>query len=197
MNKLLVCWQSAWVCWGLACWVLLMPGTAQADHRFIDMAEGHASSVRIKAAYLYRFGAFVQWPDDMFSTADAPLVIGVLGADALADELATLIGGRSLQGRPIAVRRLRDGDIPPGVHMLFIGQRATGREAELLASARGLHVLTVTDDASPEVPRGMINFVTDDGRVRFDVCLKAAQDANLGISARLLAVARRVRPDAP
>jgi len=175
-----------------------MSGAAWADDRFVDPAlEGHASELRVKAAYLYKFGAFVEWPAQTFSAADAPVVIGVLGADGLADELATLVGGRSLQGRPIGVRRLRAGEGLAGVHMMFIGPQATGTGGGLLAAARGLHVLTVTDEPPSEVPRGMINFVSDNGRVRFDVCLKAAQQAGLVISARLLAVARRVVPGAP
>ena len=198
MNRLLVCWQSAWACWGLASSIILMSSAAWADDRSIDpAAEGHATALRVKAAYLYKFGAFVEWPDDTFVAVDAPVVIGLLGADALADELVTLISGRSVQGRPIAVRRLRAGEGLAGIHVLFIGHHARGRQAELLAAAHGLHVLTVTDEPQSAVQRSMINFVSDDGRLRFDVCLNAAQQARLGISARLLAVARRVNARAP
>ena len=199
MNRLLVCWQSAWAWWGLAGWFILVSGAAWADDRITDPAfDGQASELRIKAAYLCKFGAFVEWPDHTFPAADAPVVIGVLGADALADELSTVIRGRSLQGRRIAVRRLRAGDGLAGLHVLFIGLHApVGAEADLLAAARGMHVLTVTDAPPSEGARGIINFVSDNGRVRFDVCLKAAQEARLVISARLLAVARHVMPSVP
>jgi hypothetical protein len=198
MNRLLVSWQTVRACWGLLCWVTLASGTAWADDRPTDPAADSAmSELRVKAAYLYKFGAFVAWPDRSFSAADAPVVIGVLDADVLADELSMLIGGRSVQGRALAVRRLRTGDSLAGIHVLFLGHAADGRAAVWLAAARGQPVLTVTDQAQPAVPGTMINFVREGGRVRFDVFLKPAEQASLGISARLLAVARRVEPGAP
>jgi hypothetical protein len=203
MNRLLVSWrtvgwQGARACWGLVWWMSVVSGAAWADDRPIDpSADSAMSELRVKAAYLYKFGAFVQWPDRAFASADAPVVIGVLDADSLADELSMLIGGRSVQGRSLAVRRLRSGDSLAGIHMLFMGHPTDGRTAVWLAAARGRPVLTVTDRAQPAVPGTMINFVHDGGRVRFDVFPKAAELASLGISARLLVVARRVEPGAP
>ncbi len=77
---------------------VLCPGPAQAD--------AQADEYRVKAAFLYKFGGYVEWPDRSFARADSPIAIGVMGADALADELAQIVSGRNVSGRPVLVRKL-------------------------------------------------------------------------------------------
>jgi len=151
-----------------------------------------AAEVQIKAAFLYKFGDFVQWPPAAFARPDSPFVIGVLGAEDVAAALDGLVADRTLQGRPIAVRRLRRGDGPAGLHVLFIGQAESARMAETLALARGHPLLIVTESENALAAGSMINFVPEENRVRFDVALAAAEREQLKISARLLSVARRV-----
>lgn len=147
-----------------------------------------ATAVQVKAAFLYKFGGFVDWPPGAFAAADTPLTIGVLGADALADELERIVAGRNVQGRPVKVRRLKRGETVAQLHVLFVGQGDIPQDAR--DAKQGLLVVTESEDAPP---RGsMINFVTVDDRVRFDVALGPAERGNLKISARLLAVARKV-----
>lgn len=146
----------------------------------------------IKAAYLYKFGGFVEWPQGAFAAPAAPLVIGVLGADALADELDQAVAGRRVQERPVAVRRLRPGERIEGVHVLFVGAAQDARLAEVAAGVRGRPVLVVGESESATGRGAMINFVVAQNRVRFDVALPAAEAGGLKISARLLGVARRV-----
>jgi hypothetical protein len=185
--------RRAWMCLAM-----LLTGLARADEWPGEAPHGADSELRTKAAYLYQFGAYVVWPEGAFATADAPVVVGLLDAGALADELALFVGGRSVQGRTIVIRKLQPEDPVAGVHMLFVGQGANGRVAAALSAARSLPVLTVSDAPSPAQGAGaMIRFVSVDGRLRFDVSPKAAELSHLGISARLLAVARRVDPGAP
>lgn len=149
------------------------------------------SETEIKAAFLYKFGDFVQWPPEAFADAAAPLVVAVIGADALASALERLVAERSVQGRPVTVRRLRRGEPLAGVHVLF----ARAGDAELraiLASAGRQPILVVTDSESGLGAGSAINFVIEDERVRFDIALPAAERARLKISSRLLSVARRV-----
>lgn len=150
------------------------------------------AQVRIKAAFLYKFGGFVEWPDAAFAGPETPLVIGALGADALADELERVTAGRRVQDRAVAVRRLRPGEKPEGVHVLFIGESQNARIAEVAAALRGEPVLVVSESASATSRGSMINFVVEGNRVRFDVALPPAEAGHLKISARLLGVARRV-----
>jgi hypothetical protein len=160
------------------------PCRAQSD---LQIAE-----YKVKAAFLYKFASYVEWPPQVFERAETPLVIGVAGADALSDELARLIAGRSIGGRPMVVRRLRRGEAVDGVHILFIGRSDGGRLSETLASAKGRPVLTVTESEDAFALGSVINFVIVDDKVRFDVALREAEQANLKVSARLLAVARKV-----
>ena len=147
---------------------------------------------KVKAAFLYKFASYVEWPADVFERPDSPFVIGVTGADALADELAQILVGRSIGGRPVAVRKLRRGDPVSGLHILFVGRSNRGLPSDVLASAKGRPVLTVTESEDAFALGSVINFVIVDDKVRFDVALREAEQANLKVSARLLSVARKV-----
>lgn len=151
---------------------------------------GATPEYRVKAAFVYKFGDYVQWPADAFARADSPVVFGVLGSDALADELARLSAGRTLGGRDVVVRKLVAGEAWAGLHVVFVGGEDATRVAAALAAGAGRPVLTVTEARSGAA--GMINFVVVADKVRFDVALPPAEAARLKISSRLLAVARRV-----
>jgi hypothetical protein len=161
-----------------ALWLLAGPAAAQPARL----------EVQVKAAYLYKFAGFVDWPGTAFPRPDSPLVIGVAGNDELAAQLEQVVAGRSVGGHPLAVRRVRQGDSPAGLHVLYVG--GPERWTELLAGARGLPLLTVGDAA--EVPGNMIRFLVLDERLRFEVALGPVAPSGLRISARLLAAAVRV-----
>ena len=182
MTRLLrACALSIGVAAGIA-----SPRPAQAD--------AQADEYRVKAAFLYKFGSYIEWPSGTFARADSPVAIGVMGADALADELAQIVSGRNVNGRPVLVRRLRPGDPIAGLHVLFIGGVDRGRLAEILAAAKGQALLTVTESEEGLELGSMINFVVVENKVRFDVAPPPSESDNLKISARLLGVARKVVP---
>ncbi|RNF86123.1 YfiR family protein [Montanilutibacter psychrotolerans] len=161
---------------------------------FLDAtaAELQASEYRVKAAFVYKFGDYVEWPAEAFAGPSAPITIGVVGADALADELARISAGRVLAGRPVVVRKLRHGDSLAGMHVVFIG-RAEGRQlATALDATKGRAALTVTESSEGFRLGSMVNFVVVADKVRFDVALRPAEASRLKISSRLLAVARTV-----
>jgi hypothetical protein len=155
-------------------------------------SENRAAEVQIKAAFLYKFGEFVQWPPAAFARPDAPFAIGVLGADDVAAALEQVVAERTVQGRPVVVRRLRRGDPLAGLHVLFIGHSDSARLAETLAAAKGQALLTVTESDNAISHGSIINFVAEDQKVRFDIALPPAERGQLKISSRLLAVARKV-----
>ncbi len=155
-------------------------------------ADAQADEYRVKAAFLYKFGSYIEWPGGSFARADSPVAIGVMGADALADELAQIVAGRNVNGRPVLVRKLRPGGPIAGLHVLFIGGSDSGRLAEILAAARGRALLTVTESEEGLELGSMINFVVVEDKVRFDVAPPPPESGNLKISARLLGVARKV-----
>jgi hypothetical protein len=145
----------------------------------------------VKAAFLYKFAAFVEWPTGTFQRPDDPIVLGVAGNDAVAADLEQVVAGRMMEGRPVAVRRLRDGEPVPALHVLMIGQAADQRVRSLSAATPG-PVLVVTEQDNGLRLGGVLNFVTEGGRVRFSASLPAADARSLRLSARLLAVAQAV-----
>ncbi|MRV74012.1 DUF4154 domain-containing protein [Duganella sp. FT92W] len=140
----------------------------------------------VKAAFLYKFLGYVEYPQET-----GPLVVGVLGADDIGAELARITTGRNVGGRPITVRTLREGDGLTGLHMLFIGADAA-RSTAMLRAAQQQGVLTVTESDNGLQQGSVINFRLVEDRVRFEVSLPAAEKNGLKLSSRLLSVAYHV-----
>lgn len=186
-------WVSRWLaaCRGflVGTLVMLLAAGGASDGR---AQAPRALEHQVKAAFLYKFLSYVQFPARPQATPDAPLTIGVIGADALADELAQLAADRRVNGLPVIVRKLRAGDSVSGLHILFIGRAANGSAASTIATARAEGILTVTESEDAFARGSVINFVVVDDKVRFDIALQPAEQANLKISSRLLAIARKL-----
>lgn len=153
-----------------------------------------AMQQRIKAAFLYKFASYVQWPGNAFPEPASPIVIGVVGADPIAHELEQAVVGRSVGGRPLEIRRpARPEAAKDCCHILFVGSGVEPeRTAQWLANAQGRPVLTVTE-TNADLPAGsVINFLAVDERVRFDISRDAAERNNLQLRSQLLQVARHV-----
>jgi hypothetical protein len=155
---------------------------------------GNLLERQVKAAYLYKFAGFVEWPEGVFTRPDSPVIIGVAGADLIAEQLESAVAGRNANGRPLQVRRLRKGEGVNGLHILFVSAALDKAPAqELMNAARGQPVLTVTDADDGAGLGAMICFVMADERLRFEVALRYAAAARLRISARMLQAALRVQ----
>jgi len=152
-----------------------------------------ASERSVKAAFVYKFLGYVEWPDNAFASGDAPIVVGVIGADDVAAELADIVRGRSVNNRPVEVRRLHAGDPVIGVNVLFVGAAEHARLPQIMRAAAARNVLTITEVDDGLDLGTVINFVLVDGRVRFEVSLDAAERAGVRLSSRLLSVAHLVR----
>jgi hypothetical protein len=160
-------------------------------------AQREAQEHEVKAAFLYRFLPFIEWPAQAFRDSKAPVTIGVLGADDIAASLEQVLPGRTAQGRTVLVRRVRPGEPLAGVHLLMVG-RAEQERLPALARATAGHGVVLVGDGEDALDRGAaIGFLIDDGRVRFQVSLPAAERSGVRISARMLAVAHHVRAAAP
>ena len=183
-------WRGALVPLLLVLFALLGAARAQAQAPSVNPALER----QVKAAYLLKFAAFVEWPDASFARPDSVLEIGVAGNGPLADALTAMAATRTINGHPVAVRRIRAGDALAGLHILFVdGETGPGAARELLTAAQGLALLTVSDAAEQADSGCMINFVVDAERLRFDVLMRPVAASGLRISARMLAVAHRVR----
>lgn len=155
-------------------------------------AEAGSLESRVKAAFIYKFVDYVEWPETAFAQPGAPVMIAVIGADAVADELAQIAEGRKVNERAVIVKRIRSGDSLSGVHILFIGSGAVAQLAPLLQAARSLSILTVTEAEGVLAQGSVINFIVVDRRVRFEISRDSASKNKLRLSSRLLAVAQHV-----
>jgi hypothetical protein len=148
----------------------------------------------VKAAYLFRFLSFIEWPPGAFATAQSPIAVGVLGAEDVLYEMQDLVQGRTVQGRGVTVQRVRPGEDVAGLHVLFVGRRSI----EQVARIGSVHALLVVSDAPYGLETGaVVNFVRAEGRVRFEVDLDAAARRGIRVSSRMLAVASHVRQGKP
>lgn len=170
----------------LAAWTAIPAASA----REAEAAE--ISQQQVEAAYLYKFGGYVTWPEDVFAKPDSPIVIGIAGAEALADDLGAMVAGHSIGGRPVTVRRIHDGESLAGVHILFIGTPRSAQAAGLFEASRGRPILVVTEGADGLSLGGAVSFVVVDDRVRFDVSLDAVQQNGLKLGSPLLSVAHAI-----
>jgi len=169
-----------------ACMLVLALGSGLAQ------AQGAASERGVKAAFVYKFLGYVEWPQAS-AQPDAPLAVGVIGADDLATELADVVRGRTVGARPVEVRILHQGDPPTGLSVLFIGGSDKARIAALARAALARNVLVITETEGALDHGSVINLIVLDGRVRFEVSLDSAERAGLKVSSRMLAVAHLVR----
>ncbi len=158
-------------------------------------AGGAALARSVKAAFIYKFLGYTEFPASAFGDAASPVVIGVIGADAMAAELARIVAGRAINSRPIVVKQFVDGD-NLGVHLLFVGGTDCARAAGVLRQARA-PTLVVTECGNGLPAGSIINFRIVEERVRFDVSLDAADKNNIKLSSRLLSVANHVSKGAP
>jgi hypothetical protein len=191
--SLSACCYAAWLAFGfLPPGLLLLPSEAEAQ----STQQTTEIERQIKAAYLHKFTSFVEWPPGTFADAGSPIVIGVMGEDALADELVDLVAGRTVNGRSLSVRKLQRGDSLAGMHVLFLGRLERNRLLEVLAALKGQPVLTVTDSDEAYALGSMINFVVTKGKLRFEVALAPTEASRLKISALMLAAAYKVVKEA-
>lgn len=152
-----------------------------------------APEFSIKAAYLYKFASYVEWPDGTFPSPQSPLVIGVIGDNELADELGRIVSGQTVQGHPVQTRRLQPDEPLAGVNVLLIGRLEGVALQKVLANAREHAVVTVTESEDGFAQGSMINLLVVENKVRFEVALGPVESAHLHISARMLSAAYSVQ----
>ena len=154
----------------------------------------------VKAAFVYNFAKFVQWPADAFPRTDAPLTICIVGTDPFGPSLDETLKGEHLDGHPLAAVR-HQAPPPAGTcHVLFVSASEEGRYGELLAAIDSTRTLTVGDTISFLDAGGYLAFYLDNGRVRFAVNSDLAGADGLDVSSKLLRVAMPHKPrqgDAP
>jgi len=146
---------------------------------------------QVKAAYVYNFGKFVTWPSNATPETQS-FDICILGKDPFGPVIDATVAGDSIDGKRIIVRRIAKVQEVDPCSVLFISQSEERRLAPVLADAKHLNLLTVSDIKDFAERGGMIGLVTQGDRIRFVVNRKAADEAHLQLSSELLKVATRV-----
>ena len=163
----------------LAAILLFAPGLAKAAS--LEFA--------VKAAYLYKFAPFIEWPGTAFAAADSPIVICIVGKDPFAQILDQQIVGQRVAGRMLTVRRLASISSNSGCQIAYLGESTDQSPSQSIELLRGQAVLTVSDGAARASDRGVVNLVVDHNRVRFEIDERAAVQNHLTISSKLLSLA--------
>jgi hypothetical protein len=153
---------------------------------------GSADEYSVKAAYLYNFAKFVEWPAE---TGDLgkPLVIAVLGKNDFGAVLKRTVQGETVNGRVISVLSVSRLEDLLYCHILFLGSLNKKRLAGILRATEGAGILTVSETDEFIQLGGVIAFVSEGNKIRFEINLGAARQNRLNISAKLLRVAKGVR----
>ena len=154
------------------------------------------SEYEVKAAFLFNFAKFVEWPAEAFSNPSEPIRLCVLGEDPFGRVLDQAVQDKSINGRTLMILRSQQVRGLRACHILFVGTSEKERLAEIFAALQGSSALSVGDTEQFVQSGGAIQFNLQDNRVRFTINLAAAERARLKISAKLLSLARVVRDDA-
>jgi hypothetical protein len=151
------------------------------------------SEYQVKAAFLYNFTKFVDWPPQLGDNHGTPFAICVFGEDPFHGVLENMVEGKSVNGQALAVRHIKSVEGAQGCRIAFVSSSEKDRLRPILNALRGSEVLTVGDTEGFAEMGGVINFTLVDNRVRFQINLDAAKVQRLKISSRLLRLAQVVR----
>lgn len=176
--------------------LLVAPLAARAhDHDRAGAATAHERT--FKAAFLYKFLSYTEFPAHAFSDAGAPFVIGVAGSDEMAKEVARIVAGRAINGRAVSVQLLHEGEAAAPVHLLFVAGHDCAKVVRVLRQWSPAPILLVSECGHGLQAGSTINFKVIERQVRFDVSLDAAEKSNIKLSSRLLSVANHVSKGVP
>jgi uncharacterized protein DUF4154 len=159
----------------------------------LSFAQNPAVESQVKAAFLYNFSKFIEWPARAFARPTEPFTFCLTG-DPFGGELEKTIQGETLNGRPLTVRHLASGDSVTGCHVLYVGLAEGRRAAEMIGSASTSPMLSVGEGDDFIDNGGTIHFIQSGHRVRFEISPEAADRAGLRVSSRLLRLADIVHP---
>lgn len=161
-------------------------------HALLSVSPALAQSEdAVKAAFLYNFAKFTEWPAGAFPDAKAPIVIGFVGGGALADTFEKAVTGKNANGRDLQVKKLADAAGSESCHIVFVGDGA--KTGAVVGQVKGKPVLTVSDAAGFVGGGGMIGFQADGGKVGFDMDLDPAKAANLKMDDKVKKIAKSVK----
>ncbi len=150
----------------------------------------------VEAAFLSNFGKFVEWPANAFPPPGAPMVIGIYGENPFQGSLADIVHGRTIDGRQIIVQSVSFNGVQ-NCQLLYISPSEQKNVAAVVRKLNGVSVLTITENVDPAQSGAIINFVTRNHQIRFEINDAAARRARLKISSKLLSLAVKIALNPP
>lgn len=150
------------------------------------------SEDEVKAAYLYNFAKFVEWPEESFADASAPIHLCVLNDPSIGSELSRIVKDKHITGRSVVVVPIQNGEQGRSCQILFINSAQSSQVEHIIKVLQGASVLTVGETTGFVEQGGIVNFVIQNDQVHFQVNHRAATQSRLRMSARLLSVAKLV-----
>ena len=173
---------------------LLLIALLQGCSHILSAQAPFASEYEVKAVFIFNFTQFVEWPSSSFSSAQAPLVIGVLGDNPFGSYLEDAVAGEKAHGHPIVVYYYKNPDEVEACNVLFINQSKSNEMSNIMAKLSGKGVLTISDANGFLQQGGIVRFFTKNNKISLQVNLDAAKSANLDISSKLLRICEIYAP---
>jgi YfiR/HmsC-like len=150
---------------------------------------------QVKAAFLYNFAKFVEWPSQAFKMPKDPITVCVLGHNPFGGALEEVIHGKLIDGRPFAFRQVDDAHEASACQILFVSASESKHFRSLCGNLKPSGILIVGEEEGFAADGGVINFKLNDGRVRFQINVAAAEREQLHISSKLLSLAQIVKSE--
>ena len=147
---------------------------------------------QIKAAFLFNFTQFVEWPVNAFPDPETSLIIGVLGEDPFGNYLEETVTGEKVNGHLLVIQHYENIEEAKTCHILFINQAETNKPEQAVINLKGKYILTVSDGNNFIKQGGMIRFITKNNTIQIQINSEAAKEANLIVSSKLLRIAEVV-----
>jgi uncharacterized protein DUF4154 len=146
----------------------------------------------LKAAFLYNFANFAEWPADVLAPAQR-LSLCVVGDDAVANAIEQVIKGRAVEGHELIVQIVKPDGPLRSCHLLYVGGRDAKRSSQILETLKGSTVFSVGESDNFAESGGVVQLIAEKDRMRFAVNVASAQRARLHISSKLLKLATIVK----
>ena len=162
--------------------LLLTPVASRAQ-------EAQPSEYQVKAAFIFNFAKFVEWPPEVFTNASSPIVIGILGDNPFGNDFEQTIFNKRINEHPVQVKEFREPKETTNCHILFVSSSEKKRLPEILEALGRASVLTVGETEGFSEAGGVINFIKVSNKIRFQINEPAAKKSKLKVSSKLLNLA--------
>jgi len=158
-----------------------------------DVEAAVLGEYEVKAAFLYNFAKFVEWPDDALDDSKSPIVVGILGEDSFGSIIDKTVAGKTVCEKKFVIKRFRMIADVERCHILFVSSSEEARLDKILDKVKDSNVLTVGETEGFAERGGIINLTNEQNKIRFEINVDAAKRAGVKISSKLLKLAKVVR----